>query len=162
MNLHLNPYGRNHGTTPSFERHMGDIGNITSDSTSTILHQGVYNLLTFTGSVNIIGRGVVLHTLRDDGNPLNQSNSVGAAGGRIARCVIGVSNRVPPLDYVPPSSSGTTGTTSMGSSSTGSMGSSSTGTTTGSTGVNSAIRSSVTSAAIFTVIFAAIFRAIFA
>jgi len=145
MNLHLNPLNEKHGRSPNLNRHMGDVGNITTDANGVIFHQGLYNLLTFTGPTNIIGRGVVLHTTFDDGNPLLLNNSVGNAGGRIARCVIGISNRLPPVaapsSSALPSSTGTasTGETSTGTSSTGtaSTGTASTGTTstaTGSTG----------------------------
>jgi len=94
---HLNPYNQNHGLPPAIQRHMGDIGNITADTNGLIQAYGSYNLLNFQGVGNIFGHAVVLHAWGDDGNPLNTSASVGAAGPRWARCVIGVTSRQPPF-----------------------------------------------------------------
>lgn len=94
--LHLNPLDQVHGYPPNLIRHMGDLGNVTSDSTGTVYLADFFNLLTFTAaSGNIIGRAVIVHTLGDDGNPLLDPTSTGAAGGRLAKSVIGITRRMP-------------------------------------------------------------------
>jgi Cu-Zn family superoxide dismutase len=119
---HWNPYGRYHGEPTADWKHAGDMGNVTVVD-NAIIHIDAYTQLTFQGIGSIIGRGVVLHALRDDGNPTNSSTSVGDAGGRIARGVIGISNRTP----VYPSFSSSSSSTGMNysSSSTGVSGASS-------------------------------------
>jgi Cu-Zn family superoxide dismutase len=140
---HLNPLGRYHGIAPSSERHMGDVGNTTADSSGNVNHYGTYNLLTFTAaSGNIIGRAVIFHELRDDGNPANTSTSVGAAGLRWGHCVIGVSSRSHPTI----SSGGTmySSTASM-TSMTGTSSMTGTGSTTGLSAASSLIASPIVS-----------------
>jgi Cu-Zn family superoxide dismutase len=122
MGGHLNPYGVNHGASPSRFRHLGDIGNTTADSAGVIHHTGSYNMLTFNAlRGNIIGRGIVFHERRDDANPANTTTSVGDAGARYARCVIGISARSAPVDVSTGSSMGSTASMTGSMASTASM-----------------------------------------
>jgi Cu-Zn family superoxide dismutase len=94
--VHFNPYGMTHGYPPSWTRHMGDCGNVTSNDDGVIAIKTSFNLLALVGfQGNILGHGIIIHTLGDDGNPLNTTESTGAAGGRIAKGVIGISSRLP-------------------------------------------------------------------
>ncbi|KAL9645765.1 hypothetical protein ABK040_003497 [Willaertia magna] len=88
---HFNPTGVPHGL-PYAERHMGDMGNLTSDANGMIVFDNTFDLLQFSGVNSIIGRGLVLHNDTDDG-----SQPVGNAGNRIAIAVIGIPDAAPTL-----------------------------------------------------------------
>jgi len=96
---HLNPYDLVHGYPPNPIRHMGDMGNITSNSEGVAKLEDTFDIMSLTASVgNLLGRAVVLHSLGDDGNPTGSSTSTGNAGGRLAKALIGISSRLP-ADY---------------------------------------------------------------
>jgi len=99
---HYNPLGNNHGAPSNSLRHMGDLGNITANGTGIAVFDNVFDLLTLSAMTgNIIGRSVVVHVYRDDGNYDNDPlDTTGNAGGRLAVGIIGISNR-----FLPPRSS---------------------------------------------------------
>lgn len=85
MGGHYNPRGTDHALPDETDRHAGDLGNITADD------NGVARLdRTFTGFSlgrrgSVMGRGVVVHALEDDGG-----QPTGNAGARITMGVIGI------------------------------------------------------------------------
>ncbi|KAA1469877.1 Copper/Zinc superoxide dismutase [Dentipellis sp. KUC8613] len=90
---HFNPFGKNHGAPSATERHVGDLGNIESDSDGVAKFTIEDKLLTLNGPNSIIGRSVVLHAGTDDlGRGDNEESlKTGNAGARSACGVIGIS-----------------------------------------------------------------------
>ena len=91
---HFNPFNTNHGGRNSKERHVGDLGNITSKNG---IAKGYFydNMISLDPKhiCCIIGRSVIVHQDRDDlgkGND-NESLKTGNAGKRLACGVIGIS-----------------------------------------------------------------------
>ncbi|KAL0479156.1 Cu-Zn superoxide dismutase [Acrasis kona] len=87
---HYNPYGTVHGLPETIPRHIGDFGNLKADLTGTVLINSIYNgsiTQGFSSFTSIIGRGLIIHALPDDGSQPN-----GAAGARLAQGVIGIAN----------------------------------------------------------------------
>jgi len=93
MCSHFNPYGQPHGGPDSIKRHVGDLGNLETDSRGRV-HTVMYDrLIQLRGTKrNIIGRGLILHQDEDDlGHGANEaSRKTGNAGKRIACSVIGI------------------------------------------------------------------------
>lgn len=94
MCAHFNPYGKKHGGPNSKERHLGDLGNLVSDSYGRVKTKLIDREIKLHGSkTNIVGRGLVIHADEDDlglgGN--EESLITGNAGKRIACAVIGYS-----------------------------------------------------------------------
>ena len=94
---HFNPYKQNHGSSKSNVRHVGDLGNLITDSNGTCNMKFYDNMIKLSGETqNIIGRSVVIHEKEDDlglgGN--KESLKTGNAGGRIACSVIGYSKKM--------------------------------------------------------------------
>jgi len=94
MCAHFNPYGKNHGCPGMSERHVGDLGNIKTNSKGEAKYSFYDNVIKLRGSKsNIIGRGLIIHEDEDDcgkgGNA--ESLKTGNAGKRIACAVIGYS-----------------------------------------------------------------------
>lgn len=92
MCAHFNPYGKAHGCPGATERHVGDLGNLITNTNGIAHYQRVDNMIKLRGSkANIIGRGLLIHEDEDDcglGNsPL--SLTTGNSGKRIACAVIG-------------------------------------------------------------------------
>lgn len=93
---HYNPFGAQHGAPNDTwqNRHVGDFGNIEVFPNGTAIIDTTDYLATLDGLWSIVGRGVVIHLLRDDlgrgGNP--ESKKTGNAGARIACGVIGSLN----------------------------------------------------------------------
>jgi superoxide dismutase, Cu-Zn family len=89
---HFNPLNTAHGGKDSKERHIGDLGNIVSNS-KNVCNQIIYdNKIKLRGNkFNIIGRSIVIHEKEDDlgkgGN--KESLKTGNAGSRIGCGVIG-------------------------------------------------------------------------
>ena len=87
---HFNPAGCNHGGPTDSERHAGDLGNITANSSGVAevnisdKHMG--------GIKSIVGRAIVVHAGVDDlgkgGHP--DSLKTGNAGGRFACGIIAI------------------------------------------------------------------------
>jgi Cu-Zn family superoxide dismutase len=96
MCAHFNPYGKNHGGPDSSQRHVGDLGNLETDSEGKANYHFYDDLIKLRGQkCNIIGRGLIIHADTDDyglgGNP--DSLKTGNAGKRIACSVIGYSKK---------------------------------------------------------------------
>jgi len=93
MCAHFNPYNKNHGCPGMKERHVGDLGNIQSNSKGEANYSFYDNVIKLRGSkANIIGRGLVIHEDTDDCGLLQgnaESLKTGNAGKRIACAVIG-------------------------------------------------------------------------
>ncbi|KAJ7505257.1 superoxide dismutase [Mycena galericulata] len=60
---HFNPYGKNHGAPSDTERHVGDLGNIQTDSTGSASFKFEDTLISLNGPLSIVGRAVVLHAV---------------------------------------------------------------------------------------------------
>jgi Cu-Zn family superoxide dismutase len=94
MCAHFNPYGNTHGCPGMRERHVGDLGNIKTNSNGQAKYTFYDNVIKLRGTkCNIIGRGLIIHADEDDcGQGANaESKKTGNAGKRIACAVIGYS-----------------------------------------------------------------------
>lgn len=84
---HYNPGKTKHGGPDSREHHAGDLGNITAGGSGSVNLETVFKGVSILGGQSpIAGRGVIIHAKADD----LSSQPTGAAGGRIACGVIGV------------------------------------------------------------------------
>ncbi len=83
---HFNPTQMPHGAPTDAQRHSGDFGNVTADSTGIALMEWIDPMITFDGPNSIIGRAVIVHAVEDD----LKTQPTGAAGARVACGVIGV------------------------------------------------------------------------
>jgi Cu-Zn family superoxide dismutase len=81
---HFNPAGMAHGGPDADPHHMGDLGNITADSTGHATYDRVDAHLALDGANSIVGRAVIVHEKADD----MTSQPAGAAGARLACGVI--------------------------------------------------------------------------
>lgn len=81
---HFNPQGMPHGGPNDQQRHVGDMGNITADSSGHAHKEYVDHLMTFEGENSIIGKAVIIHGQADD----LTSQPTGDAGARLACGVI--------------------------------------------------------------------------
>jgi len=92
MCAHFNPYNKNHGCPGMKERHVGDLGNLRTNSKGQSVSSFYDPLIRLRGTKsNIIGRGLIIHADEDDcgkgGNA--ESLKTGNSGKRIACAVIG-------------------------------------------------------------------------
>lgn len=92
MCAHFNPYGKTHGCLGMKERHVGDLGNLSTNSKGEAVYSFYDNAIKLRGTrSNILGRGLIIHADKDDcghgGNA--ESLKTGNAGKRIACAVIG-------------------------------------------------------------------------
>ena len=100
MCSHFNPYGKTHGCPGTRERHVGDLGNLRTNSKGYAKYTFYDNMIKLRGSkTNIIGRGLIIHADEDDcGRGGNQESlKTGNAGKRIACAVIGYAKE----NYIP-------------------------------------------------------------
>lgn len=83
-----NPRGDDiiHGLPNDGVRHWGDLGNILAATNGSARYFSIDSLITLRG---ILGRGMVVHELEDQGA---MEQPTGAAGAREASCVIGFAN----------------------------------------------------------------------
>jgi Cu-Zn family superoxide dismutase len=94
MCAHFNPYGKTHGCPGMKNRHVGDLGNITTNSKGQAKYTFFDNVIKLKGNKsNIIGRGLVIHADPDDCGKGDNADSLktGNSGKRIACAVIGYS-----------------------------------------------------------------------
>jgi Cu-Zn family superoxide dismutase len=94
MCAHFNPYGKTHGCPGMKNRHVGDLGNITTDSKGQAKYTFYDDVIKLRGNkCNIIGRGLVIHSDPDDCGQGDNIDSLktGNSGKRIACAVIGYS-----------------------------------------------------------------------
>jgi len=94
MCAHFNPYGKKHGCPGKKERHVGDLGNLKTDSKGCAHYSFYDDVIRLRGTkANILGRGLIIHADPDDcgegGYP--DSLTTGHAGKRIACAIIGYS-----------------------------------------------------------------------
>ncbi|UJR10938.1 hypothetical protein I4U23_015123 [Adineta vaga] len=85
---HFNPYSTSHGpiTANINNRHVGDLGNVTSDSAGHInIHIEDSIIQLYNATQSIANRTIVLHAMRDDGGMggFPDSSTTGNAGARI-------------------------------------------------------------------------------
>ena len=88
---HYNPFNMSHGGIDSFERHVGDLGNLHTNSFGESRTRVWLASVKLRGIYSVIGRSVVIHENVDDlglGNT-QESLTTGSAGRRIACGVIG-------------------------------------------------------------------------
>jgi Cu-Zn family superoxide dismutase len=94
MCAHFNPYGKTHGCPGMKNRHVGDLGNISTDSKGQAKYTFFDDVIKLRGNkCNIIGRGLVIHADPDDCGQSDNADSLktGNSGKRIACAVIGYS-----------------------------------------------------------------------
>ena len=101
---HFNPHGKNHGGPGDNERHVGDLGNLKTDSEGNAYQAFTDPLVTLHGEFSIIGRSVVVHKDTDDLGKGGKEDSLttGHAGARVACGVIGLSDK---FKNLPPATS---------------------------------------------------------
>lgn len=83
---HFNPENKQHGGPTDMERHVGDLGNVTADSTGHAHLSMTDNVISLAGAHSIIGRGIIVHMGEDD----LTSQPTGNAGARVACGTIGI------------------------------------------------------------------------
>jgi Cu-Zn family superoxide dismutase len=94
MCAHFNPYDKNHGCPGAKERHVGDLGNLLTDSKGVAKYSFLDDQIKLKGTkANILGRGLIIHEDEDDCGLGGDAESLktGNAGKRIACAVIGYS-----------------------------------------------------------------------
>jgi len=92
MCAHFNPFGKKHGCPGAKERHVGDLGNLKTNTLGIAQYQQIDDMIKLRGTkANIIGRGLIIHADEDDCGLGGQEDSLttGHAGKRIACAVIG-------------------------------------------------------------------------
>ena len=93
LKAHFNPLNKQHGSLNSQNRHVGDLGNLTTDDNGVIDITFISKDIKLSGKTSVIGRSCVLHYGVDDlgkgGN--DESLITGNAGGRMLAGVIGYS-----------------------------------------------------------------------
>ena len=82
---HFNPHGTEHALPAGEPRHVGDLGNLEADDSGAARYERVDSQLAFSGTNSIVGRGLIIHALEDDGG-----QPTGNAGARVAMGVIGI------------------------------------------------------------------------
>jgi len=89
---HFNPHSKDHGAPKDDNRHVGDLGNVGTDSEGNTKGTVTDKLIKLIGPESVIGRTVVVHAGTDDlgkgGNA--ESKKTGNAGPRPACGVIGI------------------------------------------------------------------------
>jgi len=93
MCAHFNPFNRDHGCPGALERHVGDLGNLKTDSSGNAKYVTFDDTIKLRGICNVIGRGLVIHADTDDcglGKNRKESLKTGNAGKRIACAIIGI------------------------------------------------------------------------
>lgn len=99
---HFNPHNKKHGGPFSEERHVGDLGNLTSDPFGSAYLCFADKQVSLYGEHSILGRSVVVHAKEDDLGRTDHpdSKTTGNSGARVACGVIGLSKDfkiVPPF-----------------------------------------------------------------
>ena len=91
---HFNPYGKTHGCPGVKERHVGDLGNLQTDSQGCAKYRMTDDFIKLRGAkANILGRGLIIHADEDDCGLGGDESSLktGNSGKRIACAIIGYS-----------------------------------------------------------------------
>lgn len=83
---HYSPQDMQHGAPDNTERHMGDLGNLSSNQDGVATLNFTDSVIELTGESGILGRGVIVHAGEDD----FETQPTGDAGARLGCGVIGV------------------------------------------------------------------------
>jgi Cu-Zn family superoxide dismutase len=88
---HFNPFKKHHGSPEDDDRHVGDLGNITTDGSGNSKGSKKDLQVKLIGPNSVIGRTIVVHAGVDDLGKGGHADSLttGNAGGRNACGVIG-------------------------------------------------------------------------
>ena len=89
---HFNPFNKKHGGREDKERHVGDLGNIYTDSKGIAFFEFKDKIISLKNNKrNIIGRSLIIHQDEDDCGKGGHSDSLttGHAGKRLDCAVIG-------------------------------------------------------------------------
>ncbi len=88
---HFNPFGRVHGGPGDTYRHIGDMGNVTSNGEAETHFTITDDSISLVGEYSVIGRSVVIHENEDDLGKgfAEDSLETGHSGPRLACGVIG-------------------------------------------------------------------------
>ncbi|KAF8873219.1 superoxide dismutase [Mucidula mucida] len=88
---HFNPFNLTHGAPDAKIRHVGDLGNLQTDSNGNAKTELTVTELTLFGELSIYGRALVIHAGTDDLGKGGNAESLlnGNSGARSACGVIG-------------------------------------------------------------------------
>jgi Cu-Zn family superoxide dismutase len=89
---HYNPFNKDHGDRTAVIRHVGDLGNLSTDISGNTSFEFIDKLVKLRGPYSVIGRSIVIHENEDDlglGNH-EDSKTTGHAGNRIVCGIIGL------------------------------------------------------------------------
>ncbi|KAI9676052.1 MAG: Superoxide dismutase [Cu-Zn] [Caeruleum heppii] len=91
---HFNPHSKTHGAPEDEERHVGDLGNFSTDAQGNSSGKITDKLVQLIGPQSVLGRTIVVHAGTDDlgKGGHEESKKTGNAGGRPACGVIGIAN----------------------------------------------------------------------
>ena len=84
---HFNPTKQEHGRPNSAKSHMGDLGNISADSSGEAKIKFKDKIIRLSGENTIVDRAIIVHANLDD----EKTQPVGNAGARVACGVIQLS-----------------------------------------------------------------------
>jgi Cu-Zn family superoxide dismutase len=84
---HFNPTNQKHGPPNSAKSHMGDLGNISADSSGNAKFKFKDKFIQLTGEHSIVDRSVIVHANLDD----EKTQPTGNSGARVACGVIQLS-----------------------------------------------------------------------
>ncbi len=90
---HFDPHGTGHALPTGEPRHVGDLGNLEADESGAARYERVDSQIALRGTNSIVGRGLVIHALADDGG-----QPTGNAGARVAMGVIGIDDATDAFD----------------------------------------------------------------
>lgn len=76
---HFNPTKKLHGGPDSFERHVGDFGNLEADSNGHAHYDRVDKVASLNGPDSIVGKSIIVHAKEDD----LRTQPTGDAGARV-------------------------------------------------------------------------------
>lgn len=96
MCAHFNPTNKTHGGLNDEIRHVGDLGNITADSSGNVIYEFTdYIIKLRNNNANIIGRSLVIHEDIDDcGKGSHPTSKItGNSGKRIGCAIIGYASK---------------------------------------------------------------------
>ena len=89
---HYNPFNKEHGDRIADNRHVGDLGNLSTDNNGNSSFEFIDNLVKLRGPYSVIGRSIIIHEKEDDLGlgKHEDSKTTGHAGNRIVCGVIGL------------------------------------------------------------------------
>ena len=84
MCAHFNPYNKTHGCPGMKKRHVGDLGNLKTDSQGKVNYRIYDDMIKLHGTANILGRGLIIHADTDDcGQGENAASLLNGNAGKI-------------------------------------------------------------------------------